>query len=98
MLVSDSWAAAVLVVALLLLGGTGVGLFYLGSKLAQSGWRSVKAIGTALQVVAVGIAVLVVVMVFRSLLSFVMGLVINPVMRSPATGVLVCCSRGSIGG
>jgi hypothetical protein len=88
LLVSDAWATAVLVIALLLIGGISVGLFYLGSTLGQSGWRSVKAIGTFLQVVALGLALFALVIAFKSLLSFVMGLVINPVMRLP--GLMLC--------
>ena len=75
LLVSNSWAITALVVALLLISGIGMGLFYLGSKLEQSGGRSVKAIGTVLQVIAVGLAVFVLVTAFKSLLSFVMELV-----------------------
>lgn len=83
MLVSDSWAATALIVALLFMGGVSVGLFYLGSNLGQSGWRSVKAIGTFLQIVAVGLALFALIIAFESVLSFVMGLVVNPVVRLP---------------
>jgi hypothetical protein len=65
------------------MGGISAGLFYLGSKLGQSGWRSVKAIGTVSQVVALELALFALVIFFKSLLSFVMGLATNPVMRLP---------------
>jgi len=74
MLVSDSWATMVLVVELLLMAGISVGLFYLGSKLGQSRWRPVEAIGTVLRVISLGIAMLALVIALKLLWSFVVRL------------------------
>ena len=80
MVLSDSSATTVLVLGLLLMGGISVGLFYLGSKLGQSKWQPVEAIGTVLRVIALGIAMLALVIAFKLLWSFVVrlaGLIIS---------------------
>jgi hypothetical protein len=74
MFVSDSLSTTALLVALLLMGGISMGLFYLGSKLGQSRWQLVEAIGTVLRVVALGIAILALVTAFKLLWSFVVRL------------------------
>jgi hypothetical protein len=56
------------------MGEISMGLFYLGSKLGQSRWQPVEAIGTVLRVVALGIAILALVTAFKLLWGFVVRL------------------------
>jgi hypothetical protein len=49
----------------IVIGGTCVGLFSLGSRLERSKRRSVKAIGNVLQVIALGITGLALIFLFN---------------------------------